>query len=108
VALVVANMDAVKEWAQKNGASGSGDALLANAAVRDLFKKQIEEHSGAFKGFEGVKDFTLISQDFTTDNNMLTASLKLKRREVVKVYGKLFDELYAKRSDKKSQASANA
>jgi long-chain acyl-CoA synthetase len=108
IALVVANMDAVKDWAQKNGASGSGDALLSNGAVRGLFKKQIEEHSSAFKGFEAVRDFALISQDFTTDNNMLTPSLKLKRREVVKVYGKLIDELYAKRPDKNAQASASA
>ena len=108
VALVVANMDAVKDWAQKNGASGSGDSLLSNAAVRALFKKEIEQCSSAFKGFEAVRDFTLISEDFTTDNNMLTPSLKLKRREVVKVYGKLFDDLYAKRPDKKAQATASA
>jgi long-chain acyl-CoA synthetase len=108
VALVVANMDAVKDWAQKNGASGSGDSLLSNAAVRALFKKEIEQCSSAFKGFEAVRDFTLISEDFTTDNNMLTPSLKLKRREVVKTYGKLFDDLYAKRADNKAQATASA
>jgi long-chain acyl-CoA synthetase len=108
IALVVPNMDALKDWAQTNGVSASGDALLSNGAVRGLFKKQIEEHSSAFKGFEGVRDFALIAEDFTTDNNMLTPSLKLKRREVVKVYGKLIDELYAKRPDKKPQATASA
>jgi len=109
VALVVANMDAVKDWAQKNGVGGSGDALLKSDAVKALFKKELESNSKAFKGFESVQDFALISDDFTTANNMLTPSLKLKRREVVKAHGKTIEELYAKaKSAPKKQASATA
>jgi long-chain acyl-CoA synthetase len=109
VALIVANVDAVKDWASKNGVSGSGDALLQNDAVRALFKKEIETCSKAFKGFESVADFVLISEDFTTANNMLTPSLKLKRREVVKVHGKTIDDLYARKAAAKDkQQSARA
>ena len=109
VALVVANMDVVKEWATKNGVPGSsGDALLQNDAVRAQMKKEIESNSKAFKGFESVADFALIADDFTTTNNMLTPSLKLKRREVMKVHGKILDELYAKKASAKKQASATA
>ena len=96
VALVAANMDAVKDWAQKSGVPGSGDSLLQNESVRALFKNEIEQCSKQFKGFESVQDFAVIAQDFTTDNGMLTPSLKLKRREVMKVHGKALDELYAK------------
>ncbi len=111
VALVVANMDAVKDWASKNGAvaaGGSGDALLQSDAVRALFKKELESNSKAFKGFESVADFALISEDFTTANDMLTPSLKLKRREVMKVHAKTLDELYVKKASAKKQASATA
>jgi long-chain acyl-CoA synthetase len=108
VALVVANMEAVRDWASKNMVSGGGDALLKSEAVRSLFKKELEANSKAFKGFESVADFALISDDFTTTNNMLTPSLKLKRREVVKVYMKTLDELYTKRAGAKKQANATA
>lgn len=109
VALVVANVDAVKDWAAKNGVSGSGEALLANDAVKALFKKELEDNSKAFKGFESVADFALIAEDFTTANNMLTPSLKLKRREVMKVHGKVLDDLYAKaKSSPRKQSSATA
>jgi long-chain acyl-CoA synthetase len=109
VALVVANLDAVKDWALKNGVPGSGESLLANDAVKSHFKRQLDEYSKPFKGFEEVRDFALIAQDFTTDNNMLTPSLKLKRREVMKVHGKLIEELYAKKGgSQKKQAAATA
>ena len=63
----------------------------------------------AFKGFESVQDFALIGEDFTTENEMLTPSLKLKRRKVMEVYGKAIDELYAKKREKKpAQANARA
>ncbi len=107
VALVVANVDAVKSWAAQNGVSGTGpENLLDNPKVKDLFKGEIEKCSGAFKGFESVSNFALIGQDFTTENEMLTPSLKLKRRKVLEVYGGLLDGLYAKKP-KPAEKAAN-
>ena len=62
----------------------------------------------AFKGFESIQDFALIADDFTTDNGMLTPSLKLKRRKVIEVYGPLIEALYAKRAAKASAAGTSA
>ena len=83
VALVVVNEPAIKAWAEKEHLapalpSGS-EALLKDDRVRSLMRREIEANSGEFKGFEGVRDFALIADDFTTDNGMLTPSLKLKR-----------------------------
>jgi long-chain acyl-CoA synthetase len=110
VALVVANAEAVKDWARANGIPGADDvdALLRNARVRELFVKEIEKYGEAFKGFEDVKDFALIAQDFTTDNGMLTPSLKLKRRKVLEVHGKVLDELYARKREKPASAPTAA
>jgi long-chain acyl-CoA synthetase len=98
VALVVADVPAVRRWAEGEHARlPKGDAdLLADAGVRSLFKAEIEKHGGAFKGFEAIRDFALIGDDFTTDNGMLTPSLKLKRRKVVETYGSLLEQMYAK------------
>ncbi|MGH7281520.1 MAG: hypothetical protein ACRELY_08365, partial [Polyangiaceae bacterium] len=61
-----------------------------------------------FKGFESVQDFALIDKDFTTENGMLTPSLKLKRRAVLEKYGPMIDELYKKKKAEKKPASASA
>ncbi len=98
VALLVANVDAVQSWAQEQGLSAQGDALLAHEKVRALMKGEIDRLSDKFKGFESVRDFTLIGQDFTTDNGMLTPSLKLKRRKVMEVHGPLLEGLYTKKA----------
>jgi long-chain acyl-CoA synthetase len=109
VALLCANLDAVKKWASEQGLGAqSGDALLENPRVRELFKKELEKYQGDFKGFEAVKEFAVIGEDFTTDNGMLTPSLKVKRRKVMEKYGKVVDGLYAKKRDKSQQAASQA
>jgi long-chain acyl-CoA synthetase len=110
VALVVANVGAVRKWAEEQHLTlpGSTDALLRDDRVRSLFKQEIEKHGAAFKGFESIHDFALIGDDFTTDNGMLTPSLKLKRRKVIEAHGGLIDGLYAKRATEKRASPAAA
>lgn len=109
VALIVANVPAVKAWAAEQQLSLPSDpeALLKDDRVRGLFRQQIEKHGAAFKGFESIQDFALVTEDFTTDNGMLTPSLKLKRRKVLETYGSLLDALYVKKG-KSRGASATA
>jgi long-chain acyl-CoA synthetase len=107
VALIVANVDAVKGWASQQGVTATGAALLTDDKVRALFKGEVERFSEKFKGFESVREFALIDKDFTVDNEMLTPSLKLKRRKVLEVHGHLLEALYAKKA-KPAEVSASA
>jgi long-chain acyl-CoA synthetase len=109
VALLCADTSAVQKWAANEGlGSLSGDALLDNPKVRELFKKELDKHMAEFKGFEEVKEFAIIGEDFTTDNGMLTPSLKVKRRKVMEKYGKTVEALYAKKRDTHAQAASQA
>ncbi len=108
VALLCANVDALKKYAQEQGLGAqSADALLDNPTVRELYAKELEKFQGDFKGFEAVKEFAIIAEDFTTDNDMLTPSLKVKRRKVMEKYGKVVEGLYQKKRAK-TQPSAQA
>ena len=100
VALVVANVEALKSWAKDNGVSASGDKLLSDPKVRALYKKELDHYGEKFKGFEEVREFALVDEDFTADNGMLTPSLKVKRREVLKKWGATLDALYDKKKEK--------
>lgn len=116
VAVVAANIGAVKSWAGENGVSESDPAkLVANPKVRQLFKTELDKYGEKFKGFEGIKDFAVVHEDFTTDNGMLTPSLKVKRKKVFDVYKDLIEALYSKKPEKsdggskeKKKAEANA
>lgn len=109
IAIVAVNVDAVKKWGEDNGVSDSdAEKLLANPKVKALFKEQLDHYGEKFKGFEGVKDFALVKDDFTVDNDMLTPSLKVKRKKVCDAYASLIESLYAKKKEKASAASASA
>jgi long-chain acyl-CoA synthetase len=106
VALVVADTQAVTSWAAENGLSGKDvEALLKDTKVKERFKDEIAKFGEHFKGFEEIKDFALISEDFTQENGMLTPSMKVKRREVLKKWGPLIEGLYVPK--KSSTASPN-
>jgi len=97
VALIVANVPAVRKWAEASQMHlpGSDDAVLADLRVRGLFEREIGTFAAAFKGYEGIRDFTLIAHDFTVEGGFLTPSLKVKRRKVLEVYGPLIEKMYA-------------
>jgi long-chain acyl-CoA synthetase len=101
VALIVANVPAIRTWAVDSGISLPQDveALLADARVRSLFQREIDAHEAGFKGFESVKGFALLAEDFTPENGLLTPSMKLKRRQVVEKYGSCIEALYAGRNE---------
>jgi long-chain acyl-CoA synthetase len=107
VALVVANVPAIRKWAEQQHATLPDDvaALLEDGRVRALVRGEIERLSASFKGFESVRDFALIAEDFTTDNGMLTPKMSLKRRKVIETYGAMIDHVYA---TGQKRASANA
>jgi long-chain acyl-CoA synthetase len=109
VALIVPDVDACKEWGTGKGLSlADADAVLASADVKKMLEAEIEKYSGTFKGFEKIKRFTLTAEDFTTQNGMLTPSLKLKRRVAWAKYGPQVEALYADDKGKKESASASA
>ncbi len=95
-ALIVPDLDSLKKWAADNGVDAEDLAKLADdAKVKELFTRQLEEHSSEFKSFEKIKKFRLIMDDFTTENGMLTPSMKLKRRVVIDAYNDQIQALYA-------------
>ena len=106
VALLVANVAAVRDWGKDNGVSEPDDEkLLANPKVRGLFTSQLAKYGEQFKGFEAVKDFALVAEDFTAENGMLTPSLKVKRRAVLAKWQGAIDALYTKKKSKEGESA---
>jgi long-chain acyl-CoA synthetase len=87
VALVVADMAALVPWCEAH-AVGTQDArdpsaMLADTRVRELIAREIEKATAGFKGYERIKGFVLTAEEFSTENDQLTPTLKLKRRNVL-------------------------
>jgi long-chain acyl-CoA synthetase len=105
VAVVVADLSAVRRWAADRGLDlpASDEAVLAGDAVRSLFEAQVSEHGTVARGFEKIRDFVLVATDFTPENGMLTPTLKLKRRAIVEAYQGRIERLYEHAKDRRAE-----
>ncbi len=93
VVLVVLNMEAVRRWAAERHVT-LGDDPANDEAVRALVQSEVAARSEEFKSFERPRRVLITTEDFTTDNDMLTPTLKLKRRNVLARYQGQLDQLY--------------
>jgi len=61
---------------------------------KDKIKLIIENINKSLTLIEKVKKFVLINEEFTIENGMLTPTLKLKRKEIIKKYKQQLENLY--------------
>ncbi len=95
VAVIVPDFHTLEPWAKHAGIpSVSRDELIRHPEVMRLFTAEIQARASAYKGFERPEKFILVTEDFTTDNDLLTPSHKVKRRQVIARYGAQLDKLY--------------
>jgi long-chain acyl-CoA synthetase len=96
VALIVIDPEYVKTWASEQGLSfKDNDEMCNNDRIKKQVMAEVEKYSVDFKGFEKVQKITLTAEDFTTANNLLTPSMKVKRRFVWQKYSTQIEALYA-------------
>jgi long-chain acyl-CoA synthetase len=96
VALIVPDLGALRAWALETGLTASeARTLLADERVRTKISGELERLSTEFKGYERVRAFALLSEDFTLENQLLTPSLKLKRKNVIERFRNELTKLYA-------------
>ncbi|RMH20883.1 MAG: long-chain fatty acid--CoA ligase [Acidobacteria bacterium] len=95
VALIVPDRAAVERWAKENGIAGDYPAILQHDKTRALFEREIAEHSKGFKGYERIKGFDLLPEEFSVDNGLLTPKMSVKRKAVVERYRDRLAALHA-------------
>jgi long-chain acyl-CoA synthetase len=106
VAVIVPDMETLKKWATEKGLDTTSiPELLKRPEVQQLYREQLLEFSKEAKGYERPQRFLLISEDFSIANDMLTPSLKLKRRNVLKKYAEALEELYRSAEGSETRAA---
>ena len=93
VALIVVDREAIEGWAKDNHVASEN--LLESDAARTLIKDELARYGSDFRNYERPTKFVLITEDFTQENDMLTPSMKLKRRNVLAKYEAQLEALYS-------------
>jgi long-chain acyl-CoA synthetase len=95
VALVVPTREMVERYAQENGITAAGyTELLARREIHDLVASAVERATAELAPFEKVRSFALLAEGFTVANELLTPTLKLRRKKIVERYRNVIDALY--------------
>jgi long-chain acyl-CoA synthetase len=94
--MISPNFTLLEEWARANNiAFSSRDDLVANPRVQALYEEIVEGINQNLARFEKLKRVLLVADEFTSDNGVLTPTLKLRRRVIEERYRKQIDDLYA-------------
>ncbi|ELY74324.1 AMP-dependent synthetase/ligase [Natronobacterium gregoryi] len=95
-ALLVPDTDHVREWAEKAGIDlpdEPGD-LCDDERVRDHIQEEVDRINEEFEPYERIKQFELVPQEFTEENEMLTPTMKKKRRVILDRFENRVDRIY--------------
>jgi long-chain acyl-CoA synthetase len=94
-ALVTLDPEEIAKWASSNGLDAEGsETLFEHPRLVELIESVIFEKSRDLARYEQVKAFKIVPEEFSQETGTLTATMKVRRREVIKRYGELLESMY--------------
>jgi long-chain acyl-CoA synthetase len=96
-ALVVPNFDGVRSWAERAGHDLPDDpaAVCEDDRVHERIGREVEAVNERFESHETIKQFRLVPEEWTEANDMLTPTLKKKRRNILSRHEDAVGAIYA-------------
>ncbi|MEA2507716.1 MAG: long-chain acyl-CoA synthetase [Actinomycetota bacterium] len=81
---------------QVEGANGDGldPSLAPGAGVLAEIQSAIDEVNSTFAHAEGVRKFRILDRDFLEEENEITPTLKVKRKQINEKYADVISEMY--------------
>jgi long-chain acyl-CoA synthetase len=96
VALIVPNFEKLEREATAQGIEFKTPAeLVGDARVKKMIQDEIDRFNTNLDRQEKIRRFALLARDFTIDDDEITPSLKVKRKNIDKKYKDVIDQLYA-------------
>ena len=93
--LIAPNFPSLEDWARSHElVFNSRLELVAAPEVRALYEGIVDELNRNLARFEKLKRVLLVADEFSAENGMLTASMKLRRRVVEERYRQQIEEMY--------------
>ena len=96
VALIVPQQEFASDWAKANGKKPDMAALVEDADFRKAISAAIDRVNTDMSVIERVRKFILTAEPFTTDNGMMTPSMKIRRHVIRENFGDALEALYTR------------
>ncbi|WP_254527753.1 AMP-dependent synthetase/ligase [Natrinema gelatinilyticum] len=95
-ALLVPNTDHIRSWAEEADINLPDDpqGMCDDDRVREHVQQEVDRVNEEFEKHETIKRFELVPREFTEENDMLTPTMKKKRRVIMDRFEDRVDRMY--------------
>lgn len=95
-AIIVPDFDTLKVWAKHRKVNFTDNAeLVKSHKVIELIHKEVTKINSNLAPHEQIKRERIVAAEWTVQNDMLSQTLKLKRRQLLVKYDSLISEIYS-------------
>jgi long-chain acyl-CoA synthetase len=96
VMLFTLNEVELKSLLTSQGFEIPADTKLSRlSAVQSLVQKAVDDANAGLASFETIKHFSILDEDFTIENGLLTPTMKMKRKAITARHRDAIEALYA-------------
>ena len=94
-AFIMPAVEGLRFWCQKHKINYSNlEEIIHNPKVIKKFEREIEKYNNYFNQYERIKKFELIGKAWSVDGGELTATMKLRRKNILSKYENLYKKIY--------------
>ncbi|NUB92814.1 long-chain fatty acid--CoA ligase [Haloterrigena sp. SYSU A121-1] len=96
-ALLVPTVDELRSRAASEGVSlpEEIEALVENEWVLERVQAAVDDVNEGFESYETIKEFRLVPEGFTEENDLVTPTMKKRRSKIAERYAHLVEDIYA-------------
>ena len=100
-ALFVPNFEALERWADREDVDlpASHAAMCEDERVREWVGEAVEEVNAELERIEKIKKFVLVPTEWTSDEDLLTPSMKKKRRNIRDAHAEAIRRIYEEETE---------
>ena len=97
VAVLVPDEAFISSWAKENDRKADLSELSDSEKFHGRLREAIDRANARLSPLEQVRRFIVAEEGFTTENSLMTPSLKIRRHEIRKIYGERLEALYGRK-----------
>jgi len=97
VAVLVPDDAFIAQWARENDRKPDLGELSDSEKFHECLRETMERANARLSPIEQVRRFIVAEEAFTTENGLMTPSLKIRRHEIRRIYGERLEALYGRK-----------
>jgi long-chain acyl-CoA synthetase len=105
-ALITLDAEKAPSWGKENGIEGDIPQIVNDERTLKEIEGAINEVNQTLAKVEGIKKFRILERDFLQEENEITPTMKVKRKQINQIYGDVIEDMYDRESPQSGAAAA--